>query len=368
MLTNLGEYNLVCAGDLVILFQRYDALIPVHMTPGQVLNARGGSFPHSHIIGKPYGSKIFATGNGSGWMFVLYPTPELWTLSLAHRTQILYVADISLIVMMLELRPKKLVLESGTGSGSLSHAIARAVAPTGHLFTFEFNEYRFNEAREDFRRNGLGAHVSVVHRDVLADGFGLRLSDDVRTLASLRPALCPSVCEAVDDLEFADAIFLDLPRPWDAVVHAKKVLRPNARLCSFSPCIEQVGRTTERLRSLGFVDVTTLEVLLRTFECRQVELELPQNSHTVDERSEPHAKRQRTVAPESYTDDTAGAENPPVAGSSPPEHKTATRVARKSLTVTKPYQDARGHTGYLTFACKAPSPAPAPSPSSSSSL
>ena len=45
------------------------------------------------------------TGTGGGWVLLLAPTPELWSLVLRHRTQILYVADISMIVTFLELRP-----------------------------------------------------------------------------------------------------------------------------------------------------------------------------------------------------------------------------------------------------------------------
>lgn len=45
-------------------------------------------------IGLQYGTKVFGKG-GKGWATLLEPTPELWTLVLRHRTQILYIADIS---------------------------------------------------------------------------------------------------------------------------------------------------------------------------------------------------------------------------------------------------------------------------------
>ena len=87
------------------------------------------------------------TSNGKNWLAVLHPTPELWTLALPHRTQILYTPDISLVCLQLELRPGSVVLESGTGSGSMSHAIARTIAPSGQLYTFEFHQQRADTAQ-----------------------------------------------------------------------------------------------------------------------------------------------------------------------------------------------------------------------------
>ena len=44
------------------------------------------------------------------------------------------------------------VLESGTGSGSLTHALVRAIAPTGHVHTFDFHQQRATEAASEFER------------------------------------------------------------------------------------------------------------------------------------------------------------------------------------------------------------------------
>lgn len=104
-------------------------------------------------MGQPYGSRVTAR-DGKSWVYLLAPTPELWTTVLRHRTQILYLADISMVVAGLELRPGAVVLESGTGSGSLTTSLARAVAPTGHIHTFEFHEQRAETAAEEFKANG----------------------------------------------------------------------------------------------------------------------------------------------------------------------------------------------------------------------
>ena len=82
------------------------------------------------------------------------------------------------MLFKLELKPGMRVVESGTGSGSLSLSIVKAIFPTGHLFTYEFNQMRSEKAREDFER--LGFHpknVTVTHRDVLTNGFLLSKED-----------------------------------------------------------------------------------------------------------------------------------------------------------------------------------------------
>ncbi|VDN98802.1 unnamed protein product [Rodentolepis nana] len=88
--------------------------------------------------------------NKLGRMTVLALDPAIWALSLPHRTQIIYPTDASMIVGQLDLVPGSRVLEAGTGSGALTHALAQAVWPSGHVSTFDFHEERMERARAEF--------------------------------------------------------------------------------------------------------------------------------------------------------------------------------------------------------------------------
>jgi len=224
-------------GDTVVLYLGFNSMMAIQVNRGKTHQTKYGALRHDHMIGKEYGSKVKCS---RGWLHVLYPTPELWTMTLPHRTQIVYSTDISMITLQLELKPGTVVVESGTGSGSLSHAILRSVAPTGHLHTFDFHEKRAAQACAEFKEHGFEDVVTVRHRDVCSEGFDL---------------------EGV-----ADAVFLDLPSPWEALPHAKRAMKKSGgRICSFSPCIEQVQRACGKLSELGFCDITTSEVLLQDY-------------------------------------------------------------------------------------------------------
>ncbi|VDC05525.1 unnamed protein product [Peniophora sp. CBMAI 1063] len=235
----------IAAGDVAIAFMTRDLIQPFVVEPGKDLNNKFGYYRHSDLIGLPWGSKV-GSRNGKGFIHILRPTPELWTLGLPHRTQILYLADISLIVSWLNIRPGSTVIEAGTGSGSFTHSIARTVGSSGKIYTYEFHEARATKAREEFERHGMSDAVTLTHRNVCKDGFTVE--------------------------NVADAVFLDLPAPWDAIEHAKKALRDDrtTRICCFSPCMEQVLRTVSSLNEAGFTDITMYETLLRPHEVNEV--------------------------------------------------------------------------------------------------
>ena len=238
-------------GDLVLIYEGYGRTIPQVMKQDSQYKNRYGVFPHTSFVGRAFGSKVGSVDDPSKWVILLRPTSELWTVSLRHRTQILYIADISLVIARLGVRPGSVVMEAGTGSGSLSTAFARALAPSGHLHTFEFNEQRQLAAVAEFKANGLDSVVTCRFRDVVRNGL---------------PALDGG----------ADSIFLDLPTPWDVVESARRNLRPNGRFCSFSPCIEQVQRTCATLRKSKFRDIRTFEVLLRNYDVSFATYRIPE--------------------------------------------------------------------------------------------
>ncbi|XP_043276240.1 tRNA (adenine(58)-N(1))-methyltransferase catalytic subunit TRMT61A isoform X2 [Venturia canescens] len=202
-----------------------------------------------------------------------------------------------------ELAPGKIVIETGTGSGSLSHSLIRTIRPNGHLYTFDFHEQRVELARVEFEQHGLKEYTDVGHRDVCLEGFGEKLEHKV------------------------DAVFLDLPHPWQMIDHAVKALKKSGgKLCSFSPCIEQVQQTCLRLKAAGFVDIKTHECLQRELSVLfknvpRLELECLKEKHTEGEVSK--------------------------------KKENCNRDQDKILTVTHSHS-MPGHTGYITVATLPP--------------
>ncbi|KAF5023266.1 hypothetical protein F66182_4678 [Fusarium sp. NRRL 66182] len=310
-------------GDLAIVLLSRDSLQPITLEQstgavdgyleGATLNTRFGSFPHSTLLNIPWGSQVRAsavdTGSrgrkrrreatdddtptttgpdeevadvtskpakkavtaASGFIHILRPTPELWTSSLPHRTQVVYTPDYSYILQRIRAVPGTRIIEAGAGSGSFTHASARAVYngypkdeddARGKVFSYEYHEPRFNKMQEEIHEHKLEGVVQMTHRDVYGAGF---LVDGKSPRAS--------------------SVFLDLPAPWEALHHLARQRPEKAKnggedteasewvspldpkksvyICTFSPCIEQVTRTIEELRLLGWTDIDMVEISAR---------------------------------------------------------------------------------------------------------
>lgn len=246
----------VLEGDTVILyFSMTNISLVERITAQGTTHNACGFFHHSDIIGKPFGSKIHPRlrSEHPRPVQVLKPTPELFTLSIPHRTQIIYHADISMIMMGLNILPGSIVAEAGTGSASLSYSIGYTVGPRGRLHTFEIDSERAVHNQKLLASVLPSGVVTVTQRDVVCNGF----PEDI----------------------VVDALFLDLPSPWLAISKAALVLKENARICTFSPSIEQVSKNVSALKETGFHEIKTVEVMLKPWG-----LDLPREPKLGDKR------------------------------------------------------------------------------------
>ena len=73
------------------------------------------AFHHNDFIGKHFGCKVYSR-DSQRWVYALKPTPELWSLALHTRTQIVDEVDCSVISFYLDIFPGCSVVESGTGT------------------------------------------------------------------------------------------------------------------------------------------------------------------------------------------------------------------------------------------------------------
>ncbi|KAI3483978.1 hypothetical protein L1887_52992 [Cichorium endivia] len=287
-------------GDLVIIFASRDKTpMPLTVTPGE----------HACRTAARWSRSADAATSTS-----FDPTPELWTLALPHRTQILYAPDMSFISMKLNMGPGSRVIEAGTGSGSFSHFIARCVgradAGTGKAKATSAQMQvprNWGGLPNDLQQNlsrGRGqprdtedeaaptdsvegtpgpkdvqpdtdAHVPEEHGRVWSFEFHEPRAHKARAefaahgMDKVIVLNHRNVCKDGFGLtDAADSVFLDLPAPWEAVGHAVQALRRDVvtRICCFSPCIEQVLKTVTALNEHGFTDVETFESLVRTHE------------------------------------------------------------------------------------------------------
>lgn len=133
--------------------------------------------------------------------------------------------DASYICLELELHNGSIICEAGTGTGSLTSHFSECVGNLGKVYTFEFNKLRSDIAKEEFIKNGLN-NIIIENRDVCNDGFPNNIK--------------------------CDSIFLDLPKPWIVIENSIKILKDGGKICTFSPCIEQVENNVKNLKKNGF--------------------------------------------------------------------------------------------------------------------
>ena len=223
-------------GDLVLLVSADRKRYLIRLKQGDQWFSHRGSIAHDEIIGQPLG-RTLVTQHGYAYL-ALEPSTNDLLQDLPRASQIIYGKDAAQIVLRLSLYPGRTVIEAGTGSGGLTFVLARAVMPTGHVYSYETRPDSFEIARGNLDDLGLIPYVTLFNEDIMG-GFHQR---DV------------------------DALFLDVREPWVFLDHAWAALKGSGFFGALLPTTNQVSALLEGLENRPFGDISVEEVLVRPYK------------------------------------------------------------------------------------------------------
>lgn len=233
--------DVIGEGEDVLLFLDSKRTYLAKAKKGENLHTHKGYISFDNVIGKRCGERV--TSN-LGVDFVLFrPTINDYLRKMRHATQVLYSKDTALIINYSSIGPGSTVVEAGTGSGVLTSALAHYVKPSGKIYSYEVRRTFLENAQKNIERAGLMEFVELKVKDVT---LGI-------------------------DEDNVDAVILDLATPWLVVPLAYQALKGSGCFVSFSPTIEQTVKTTKALMENEFVDVETVECILRRIKVKEGE-------------------------------------------------------------------------------------------------
>ncbi len=195
-----------------------------------------GVLKHDDLIGLPWGSKVLSH-LGSPYV-ILQPSLADILLEIKRNTQIIYPKEIGFILVNMGIGPGKIVLEAGTGSGSLTTALAFAVGPTGSVISYDNRPAMQALALKNLERVGLAERVTFKLRNI-QEGF---------------------------DETNVDALFLDVANPYDYILQARQALKLGGFFGSLQPTMNQVSRLISTLHHERFAFIEVCELLLRYYK------------------------------------------------------------------------------------------------------
>ena len=228
--------------DLALLVGRDRKSFIVRLEPGSQFHTHRGMLAHDDLIGSPWGTRL---STHLGYPFLLLrPSTDDLVRDLKRTTQIVYPKDAGYILMKMRIAPGCRVVEAGSGSGGLTLVLAQAVSPTGRVYSYEARPEMLKLARRNLEQLDLTEFVEFKLRDV-AEGF---------------------------DERDADALFLDLPNPWDYLTQAHAALVNGGFFGCILPTTNQVSRLIGALEEADFGLIEVEELLLRPYKAMPARL------------------------------------------------------------------------------------------------
>ncbi|MFN2490310.1 MAG: tRNA (adenine-N1)-methyltransferase [Actinomycetota bacterium] len=228
------------AGERILLIDGRGRRYMITLRSGQQFHSHLGAVEHDELIGGPEGRVVLTAGGSK--LFAFRPTLADYVLKMRRGAQVVYPKDSALILVYADIFPGAVVAEAGTGSGSLTLALARAVGPSGTIISYEIRDDHNARAAANIAEwyEGLGDKPENIE---------LRIGD---------------MFEGIPERDL-DRIVLDVPEPWRALDAAADSLAPGGIMCCYVPTVPQVVNTVEAMRAAGFSLLQTLEGLVRTW-------------------------------------------------------------------------------------------------------
>ncbi|GBC70262.1 tRNA (adenine(58)-N(1))-methyltransferase TrmI [Candidatus Calditenuaceae archaeon HR02] len=226
-------------GDRVLIVTETGHRYFLTLRKGQIFHTADGYFETDKIASLIEGGEVRSNIGRRGVVFRPLLLEHL--LSLPRRTQIIYPKDFGFILVLSGIRPGSRVVEGGTGSGVLALLLAAYVAPNGKIYSYDIDGENFP------------AITKMAERLGLSDVLELKKGD---------------IYSSVEEVDL-DAFIVDVPQPWDAVDQAKKSLRGGGMFVSIVPTVEQLVKTSEKLRGRGFLEYFSGELMIRPWRVRQ---------------------------------------------------------------------------------------------------
>jgi tRNA (adenine57-N1/adenine58-N1)-methyltransferase len=225
-------------GDLVFLYhdERRNYLIKAG---GGRLHTDKGFLDLNALIDKNFGENI--STNLEVKFYILKPYLHEMIMKVKRQTQILYPKDIGIILTRAHIFPGARVVESGIGSGALTTALANFVRPNGKVYSYERNEDFLKNAQKNLEKNGLAEWVEFNHQEITEEF----------------------------DQKDVDFVMIDVGSQWTLIDAAYKSLKGGCRLATICPTFEQLTRTVFTLEEKGFINIETVEVLVRRILVRR---------------------------------------------------------------------------------------------------
>jgi tRNA (adenine57-N1/adenine58-N1)-methyltransferase len=222
--------------DLVLLIGPRGKRFILRLQAGATRHTHKGVIEHDAIIGQPLGREV--SSHLGHTFLVLEPSTHDLIMNVRRHTQIIYPKEAGYIVLKMSLYGGKRVIEAGSGSGALTLALARAVAPEGRVFSYESRPEMGRNAVRNLERVGLGDYVEFKIRDI-AEGF---------------------------DETGVDALFLDVRTPWDYLEQARRALKGGGFFGGLVPTTNQVSRLIAGLEGYRFGPIEVEELLVRAYK------------------------------------------------------------------------------------------------------